>query len=210
MQRTVQVWPNNTTTTNSFSQAQTSLPQLMLPQATTTNGTQHIVFPQQNDTEFRILLPPQHLTQQPQQPTQLALVHEPVKQSPCKKDVLEAPKIELIDPSSVGAKLIPADLSAAQTAQFPTSFMFPAQTSNQPQQAQQPATQVQYFYEQITGTTVQISSQQTQAAPSSAVTTSPAVLTVDPGRRSQVRKSRLIYLELDLVFNHGTTYIFIF
>ncbi|XP_059472536.1 protein winged eye-like isoform X2 [Neocloeon triangulifer] len=176
MQRTVQVWPNNTTTTTSFPQAQTNLPQLMLPQTSSANGTQHItVFPQQNETEFRILLPPQH---QPQ--AQLALVHEPMKQqSPCKKDVMEAPKIELIDPS----KLMPADLSGAQTAQFPTSFVFPG---GQTQQAQAPTAQVQYFYEQITGTTVQISPQQNPHTPSSsAVTSAPAVLAVDTGRRSQ-------------------------
>ncbi|CAB3363977.1 Hypothetical predicted protein [Cloeon dipterum] len=184
VQRTLQVWPNNTTTTTaSFPQAQTSLPQLMLPQTNTATGTQHItVFPQQNDTEFRILLPPQHLTQQTQQPAQLTLVHEPMKQSPCKKDMIEAPKIELIDPT----KLIPSDMSGTHAAQFPTSFVFPAQTANQGQQAQQPTTQVQYFYEQITGTTVQISAHQTQPTPTpAAVTSSPAVLTLDTGRRSQ-------------------------
>jgi hypothetical protein len=169
------MWPTSATaTTSSYPQTQSSLSQLMMPQATQNGGTQHItVFPQQNDTEYRILLPPQHLTQQTQQ---LALMHEPLKQQ--KKDSMEAPKLELIDHT----KLIAAD----QSGQFPTSFVFPAQNGGQPQQAQQPSAQVQYFYEQITGTTVQISPQQTQAAPSLAVTTSPAVLTVDPGRRSQV------------------------
>ncbi|KAF4528330.1 hypothetical protein B566_EDAN012097 [Ephemera danica] len=173
----VQVWP---TSTGGFASAPSAgpqhLPQLMLHQATpqAAPAPQHItLFPSQPvptsaapaapETEFRILLPPQH-------GTQLTLLHEAVKTK--KHGDMDAPKLELLDTM---AKLLPAEsASAATSSAFPTtSFVFPApQTAAPPppSSSQGPPPQLQYFYEQLAAGGMQVAPH----TPLAATGTSPA------------------------------------
>jgi hypothetical protein len=143
------------------------------------------------ETEYRILLPPQHGG------TQLALLHEAVK---TKKpgEIPEPPKLELLDTM---AKLIPADTSATVNPGgfSTTSFVFPAPQNGVPApvvppqsaQAPPPTAQLQYFYEQLTAGGMQV-------APHTPITaTVPAPSIVDSGRRSQVRSPQ--FLEIILI-----------
>lgn len=183
LQRAVQVWPSNTSGFSSA--AQHHLPQLMLhqqaPQPPPAPAPQHITLFQQApsnpapapapsqatpETEFRILIPPQH-----GQATQLALLHEAVKG---KKpgDVMEPPKLEILE-----TKLM-SDMNTPHTpTTFPTSFVFPQQPTQQTQ-TQQPQ-QLQYFYEQLTGAV--------QIAPQTPMAAAMAPPVIESGRRSQVR-----------------------
>jgi hypothetical protein len=155
----------------------------LFQQAPSNQTQQSVTTSQATETEYRILIPPQHNGQH----TQLALLHHETVKSKKPGDILDHSKLEILDTMT---KLLP-DINIPTTSNsFPTSFVFPAPQSAPPITQQQQPPQLQYFYEQLTG--VQIAPQ----TPIAAVAPPPVVET---GRRSQVRAK---YINIYFLFNY--------